>query len=292
MAARSDPTMVLLVEDTDEHATLVQQALAEADAPGGFRVFRAARLAEAVARLDEARVDVAMVDLMLPDSRGLDTYRTLQARAPDLPIVVASALGDRAVALTAVREGAQDYLVKDGTLIDVVARALQYAVERKRVQTELARAEAARASAEAELRQARLADQQRRERHERELSSLERLSGGGATTVTARVFGVARLAEAVPERFDQFVRRYGEMIELSLDQRTYKVEHRLSDGLRALADEIGFLHGGPRDVVELHTIALRNRIAEATPRRAQALIDEARVMVLELMGYLVGYYRE
>ena len=109
--------------------------------------------------------------------------------------------------------------------------------------------------------------------------------------MTARAFGQQRLNEAVPERFADLVLRYGAMIEQALEQRTYKVEHRLSDGLRALAEEIGGLHGGARDVIELHTTALRRTIAEAAPRRAQAYIDEARVMVLELMGYLVGYYR-
>jgi circadian clock protein KaiB len=65
----------------------------------------------------------------------------------------------------------------------------------------------------------------------------------------------------------------------------------LSDRLRALANELGFLNAGPRDVVELHAGALRSRIESVTPQRAQAYVEEARVVVLELMGYLVAYYR-
>jgi hypothetical protein len=87
------------------------------------------------------------------------------------------------------------------------------------------------------------------------------------------------------------VQRYAELLDLAVEQRAYKVEHRLSDALRAVADDLGFLNAGPRDVVELHTAALKQRITGVPALKAQAYIDEARVMVLELMGYLVAYYR-
>jgi len=58
-----------------------------------------------------------------------------------------------------------------------------------------------------------------------------------------------------------------------------------------VAEELGLLRAGPRDVVELHTAALRGRIGPATPQRAQASVEEARVAVFGLMGYLVAHYR-
>jgi hypothetical protein len=99
------------------------------------------------------------------------------------------------------------------------------------------------------------------------------------------------LSQAVPDRFRELITRYQVLLDLALEQRTYKVEHQLSDALRNLADQLGFLDAGPRDVIELHTSALRGRMEAAVSRRAQAYVDEARIMVLELMGYLLAYYR-
>jgi DNA-binding response OmpR family regulator len=287
----AEPLVVLLVEDTVEHATLYEAALDEPGQRGSFRIERADRLAAALERLDAGGIDVALLDLMLPDSDGLETFRALHGRAPEVPVVVVIALSDESLAIAAVREGAQDYLVKGVNLIDMVPRSLRYAVERQRARLVIAREQAARAEAEAELRLARLAERQRRERQERELRSLERLSHRRGAVTTARAFGIEPLSLAVPEKFAELVARYGELLDRALEQRTYRVEDRLPDALRALAHEIGFLHAGPRDVIELHTRALRDRIAGAGRRKAQGYVDEGRVAVLELMGYLVAYYR-
>jgi CheY-like chemotaxis protein len=291
----TDPIQVLLVEDSPDHADLIKQVLAEpyyGRRPVGpaFQVAHVERLAEALTRLDRGGVDVVLLDLHLPDSRGLETFAAAHTRAPSVPIVVFSALDDEELAARAVREGAQDYLVKGEIAFDLIARSIRYAIERKRAEAELLAAQAARAEAEAALRHARRLEKQRRQRQRQELRSLERLAAP-RTTVTARVFGVDPLSTALPEVFHELVGRYARLIDLALEQRAYKVDHRLSDQLRSLADEIGFLNAGPRDVVELHATALKSRTADVAPRKAQAYIDEARVRVLELMGYLVAYYR-
>jgi response regulator RpfG family c-di-GMP phosphodiesterase len=221
----------------------------------------------------------------------LDTFVRMRTRAPGVPVVVLSALNDEELAARAVREGAQDYLVKGEMASELVTRSLRYAIERKRAEAELLRAEAARAEAEAALRNARRLEQVRREHQRRELRSLERLAAPGAAAVTAQAFGVEPLSSALPEMFRDLVGRYARLLDLALEQRTHKVDHRLSDALRSLADELGFLNAGPRDVIELHTAALKGRMAGAPSRKAQAFVDEARVMVLEMMGYLVAYYR-
>jgi DNA-binding NarL/FixJ family response regulator len=278
------PVQVLLVEDTPVHANLIREVLAAtpgtAVAGEAFQVTHVERLAAALACLDESPVDVVLLDLHLLDSHGLETFARIHAHAPAVPVVVLSALDDEALAARAVRAGAQDYLVKGEGALDVVPRAIRYAIERKRAAIELLREQAARAEAEAALRNARLAEKQRRQRQRQELDSLQRLAAPGAAAVTAGSFGVEPLSRALPETFADLVQRYAALLDLALEQRAYRVDHRLSDALRGLADEFGFLNAGPRDVVEIHTAALRRRIAGAAPQKAQAYIDEARVMVL------------
>ena len=65
----------------------------------------------------------------------------------------------------------------------------------------------------------------------------------------------------------------------------------MSEALRELADRLGAVRAGPRDVVDLHTVVLRQRLATATVEQAAAYGEEGRLLLLELMGDLVSYYR-
>jgi PAS domain S-box-containing protein len=139
----------------------------------------------------------------------------------------------------------------------------------------------------ADITERKLAEEQLK----RELCSLERLTSSAQTNVTAQAFGLASLREGLPATFNQLVKRYGELIELALEQRAYKVNHNIPEELCLLAERLGFLKTGPRDVVEIHSKALKIKTKGASPQKAQAYAEEGRLLVLELMGYLASYYR-
>ena len=135
----TEPLKLLLVEDDPADARLVHDMLDVA--PHIARIVRHhTELRAAVDELDgsaERPYDVALVDFHLPDSAGLATFERLHAAAPWLPIVVLTNLEDDEVAAQAMREGAQDYLVKRRLEPELVARALRYAVERHRADAAL-----------------------------------------------------------------------------------------------------------------------------------------------------------
>jgi hypothetical protein len=141
------------------------------------------------------------------------------------------------------------------------------------------------------LRAARRGEERGRERRHEEIRSLERLAATG-TTATAAALGLQSLRAAQPDEFATLAQRYGEVLDQALEQRAFRADHRLPEQLRALANRLGFLKAGPRDVVELHSAALKGRLSGAAAQKAQAYVEEARVVVLELMGYLAAYYRE
>ena len=126
---------------------------------------------------------------------------------------------------------------------------------------------------------------------ERELHSLERLSSPVPTATTAQSFGLIPFRQASPDTFNQIVQHYGDVMELALEQQTFKVEHDISGKLRSIADELGAFKAGPRDVVEIHSLALKEKTSDINNARNQAYAEEGRIMVLELMGHLVSYYR-
>ncbi|MYH02474.1 MAG: response regulator [Nitrospira sp. SB0675_bin_23] len=129
-------TTILLVEDHPGDARLIQEFLQDLQGRS-FTVVTAESFRQTYDRLKEHNVDVALVDLSLPDSHGLDTFRKLAADYPLLPQILLTGLNDRKIAIQAVREGAQDYLIKGQVDEDILIRAIDYAIERKRIQAEL-----------------------------------------------------------------------------------------------------------------------------------------------------------
>jgi serine phosphatase RsbU (regulator of sigma subunit)/CheY-like chemotaxis protein len=120
---------VLLVEDDPTDAELAQDRLADRRGPG-FRVVHEKRVADALARLAAGGIDVVLLDLDLPDSRGLSTCERVVAAHPDVPVVVLTGLDDEMTGLRAVKRGAQDFLSKERLDAESLLRALRYAVER------------------------------------------------------------------------------------------------------------------------------------------------------------------
>lgn len=126
---------LLLVEDNPADARLVHELLRECR--GDFEVIHAGRLEAALEIATTQPIDVILLDLTLPDSSGLDTVRRACATAPGLPIVVMTGVEDEDIALRAVSEGAQDYLVKGQIDPPLLQRSLTYAIERKAFEGQL-----------------------------------------------------------------------------------------------------------------------------------------------------------
>jgi serine phosphatase RsbU (regulator of sigma subunit) len=129
-AVAPEHIQVLLVEDDDGDALLVEELLLDAAAP--VTVTRARSLAE-TAPLPPG-ISCVLVDLGLPDARGLDAVRWLREHLPDVAVVVLTGLADEHLGAAAVRAGAQDYLVKGQVDGQMLHRVIRYAVERRNLE--------------------------------------------------------------------------------------------------------------------------------------------------------------
>jgi putative two-component system response regulator len=132
----SETLCVLIVEDNQADVDLIREALPETG-PVSFQIESVSRLSEALARLKNAGIDLVLLDLGLPDSQGLETYRKLSEATSHLPVVILTGNDDQEVAVAAVREGAQDYLIKGQFVGSLLTRAVRYAMERKRVEEKI-----------------------------------------------------------------------------------------------------------------------------------------------------------
>lgn len=131
---------VLVVEDNPGDARLVELFLLEETA-NPFRILKAGKLTDALESLDAHHVDVVLLDLSLPDSFGLSTLARIRAARPLVPVVVLTGTADEALALDALRQGAQDYLVKGQGDGELLRRSVRYAIERSRADAALRRSE-------------------------------------------------------------------------------------------------------------------------------------------------------
>jgi two-component system response regulator AtoC len=144
------PLRILLVEDNRIDAMVLQDELRRIESGPGFAITVVSRISEIAPALDQDSFDMVLLDLGLPDGEGLETLEKVRGVVPELPIVVMSGLDDEAVAVEAVRQSAQDYIVKDRWNRQLLVRSLTYALERHRLMVE--REQAVQASLESEQR--------------------------------------------------------------------------------------------------------------------------------------------
>ena len=133
------PVRVLLIEDTMEDARLIQEALvAEQGSAAAFQLTHTIALEPGLRHLANNETDVVLLDLKLPDSVGLGSVVRVRERSPGVPILVLTASDDTAIAVEAVKRGAEDYLVKGHVQVypNLLSRAIRYALERKRIEVE------------------------------------------------------------------------------------------------------------------------------------------------------------
>jgi DNA-binding NtrC family response regulator len=131
-----DSIQVLLIEDSVPEARLLAQIF-KGSSIGNFQLTHVQRLSEAIELLPHRSFDVALLDLTLPDNIGLASLDLLLGCVASLPIVVLTHTNDEELAVAALRRGAQDYLVKRQVNLDILVRAVRYAIERKQTATAL-----------------------------------------------------------------------------------------------------------------------------------------------------------
>lgn len=127
-----DHLQILLVEDDEGIVELIRTIL-ESDAMGPFTVTSAITLEEGRRRIREETFDAVILDLGLPDSRGLATFLGFQLAAPGVPVVILTGDEDPGLALDAIRRGAEDYVVKQHMRMEALPHVVRIAHVRHRI---------------------------------------------------------------------------------------------------------------------------------------------------------------
>jgi signal transduction histidine kinase len=126
---------VLLVEDNAGDVRLLREMFSN-EKSDSFQLTHMVRMSDAETHLAKGNVDIVLLDMGLPDAHGIDTVRRARAVAPGVPMIVLTGLEDETLAAEAMKEGAQDYLIKGQIESRALPRALRHAIERHRMQAE------------------------------------------------------------------------------------------------------------------------------------------------------------
>lgn len=253
---------VLLVEDNPGDRDLVREYLEIAGNP--LKAETAGSLSEALEKLDQWNFSVVLLDLGLPDCNGLETLMRIKSREPPVPVVVLTGLEDEQTGIEAVRNGAQDYLVKGHVNAHLLSRALRYAIERYVLQNEL---QALRAK--------------------QEINGYQKIQESCQESSEDREPATIRIEGEV---FSRFVELYSNLV-ISYVRSVRLQNPRPSGDIRVLAGRLAELLAGAKDVVRLHLAVIEEVTRKARRSDEQSIAHDARLVLVELLGHLLDVYR-
>jgi Flp pilus assembly CpaE family ATPase len=255
---------VLLIEDNPGDTRLIRELLKEAKGvPTGLVC--ADRLSSGIELLLKGGVDVILLDLSLPDSKGFDTFAKVHTHAKDLPVIVLTGFDDEELAMKAVREGAQDYMAKGAVNSQSLMRAVRFAVERGR-------------------KMANGADTRRRTSPGKILGFLAPNGGAGATTVALNTAAI--LAQLPKTVVALEPRAFGGSFSLQTQQTPARNLRYLLDleAEQITAEEVQkCLVALPSGVNAIFAPQKADEFREVQPAQAEAIISAAA----QLADYVV-----
>ena len=149
---------ILLIEDNPDDSDLFREVLSDVENET-FNLTSVTRLNDGMAHLEKEAVDIVFLDLSLPDSHGIEGLTKINTQTTHIPVVILTGLDDDKTALDAMRQGAQDYLIKDDIEPRLLAKSIRYAIERKRSELAVQEVERVKVLAQTAITAAHLINQ-------------------------------------------------------------------------------------------------------------------------------------
>lgn len=253
MPSSGETLRLLLIEDSETDRIFIRRMLEKA-LEHGCQVTATERLSEALNRIgaadpDGKPFDAALLDMTLPDSVGPSACEKLRLASPELPVLVLTGIDDESIALESLNQGAQDFLVKGHMDPRLLARAIRYAIERKRGEVDLQKAH------RRIQRQQHLAEVA----HLARLNTMGEMASGMAHELNQPLTAIVGYAEATLAGFESGM--------LTGEENRLLLERIVSESQRAA------------EIIRRLRRLVRKREPEQSPTDVNGLINEAVEMV-------------
>lgn len=266
---QTNKALRVLVVDNDPGDRVLLSAYLEKP-PGTYGVSYATTLKDAIDKAKEKSLDIVLLDLGLNDSQGIDTFLQFKDAVSYIPVIVVTGLDDKAVALEAVKYGAQDYLIKGLTGSEVLSRSLHFAVERHAIVT------------------GREKERVERE-NRREVQVYRHLCSAAAKS---GVEPTKSWRHSNPEAFRSLVSEYARSIAFAPEIDKKATEINISNKLLQIAQTLAHGSAHPQEVMEMHQSAVFTAASGKSEDETKMLTESSRFLLLELLGHLAHFYRQ
>jgi len=267
---------ILLIEDNIGDARLIKEFLGEVTG-SIFELDSVDRLSEAMEHLDGK--DAILLDLALPDSVGLDTFKKIHSYAPTIPIIVLTGTDDDALAFKAVQEGAQDYLVKGQVSGQLLGRSIRYAIERKRIDEALKSEILKHEQLEAELSQAKeeleVANEELQvelEQHQKLESQLVKAKEAAEEAAGVKAAFMANMSHELRTPMNAVIGMTSLLLETKLDEEQRDFVETIRIGGEALLTLIS-------DILDFSRVEKERVELERQPLSLRTLVEESMDLV-------------
>ena len=250
---------ILVVDDDANHRKILSRLLTKV----GFSVHAVNSATECLQSLESHKPTLILMDVQMPDMLGTDLCVRIKnnTRFEDVIIILISGHKitpeDQAYGLEI---GADDYISRPFVKRELIARINSLI---------------------------RLKETIGRRRKNEPYSAFTQKN----TEQTAAVFSQTSIKIGYPLEFEKLQNQYSEILHTALEQRIYKIDSDSSKQTKQLAEELGFLKANARDVIDLHKEALNKLPTHDSAQKYYFIKEESKILLVELMGYLVNYYR-
>ncbi len=250
---------ILIVDDNLEALEILKIILDKE----GYVTYTASNGEECMKSVELFKPELVLLDVLLPDALGTDLCKDIKSdeRYEDIIVILISGVKispeDHALGLEI---GASDYIKRPYNKRELIARVNSIF---------------------------RLKETLVSKRKEEPFSSITRSS----TSMTASIFEQESIDKAYPEKFNKFSTIYFEILSELIKHRIYKTSTNTSSKVKELASELGFLKASSRDVINIHKEALKKLVHKSSAIKTYYIKEESRILLVELMGYLLSYYR-
>lgn len=262
---------VLLIGDNSTSIRLIEQKLIESK-KSKFVFIHECKISKGIKVAFEGGIDVILLDLSLEDSLGLDTLYKVHFKLSNIPIV--ALVRDEETGHKAILNGAKDYLVKEKFESINLERSICYAIEKFRASIE----------AEANIEQ---------KYYEKEIENIQNVLNSKEGSLKGKLPLKRSIEETYPEIFNEIVISFSNLLELALIQKISKrTEISIPGELSEIAERLGVLNAGIKDVLEIYRKALKEITLKSTIIKSEAFAEEGQLMVSEITGFLLTYYQK
>lgn len=136
---QQEALQILVIEDNPGDFILVNEYLEETFPKA--TIYHGDTLKKGIEFLEKEHIDVILLDLTLPDGMGISSFHTINSKFPQVPVIILTGLGATEIALESLKVGAQDFIVKDDSNPAVLAKSIQYGIERSKIYEDLKKSE-------------------------------------------------------------------------------------------------------------------------------------------------------